>query len=99
VRARAKEVQHLLKTLESANLKLASVATDVVGLRRLCESSGGRMLEPGDLSRLLKELNSEKSDATPRTRLCPVWDEGWVFYLAGLLFGLDWYWRRRWGLC
>ena len=31
VRARAKEVSHLLKTLESANLKLASVATDPVG--------------------------------------------------------------------
>jgi len=38
VRARAKEVQHLLKTLESANLKLASVATDVVG------ASGWQML-------------------------------------------------------
>jgi hypothetical protein len=81
------------------NLEETEVATDVVGLRRLCESSGGRMLEPGDLSRLLKELNSEKSDATPRTRLCPVWDEGWVFYLAGVLFGLDWFLRRRWGLC
>jgi transposase len=32
VRARAKEVNHLLKTLESANLKLASVATDPVGV-------------------------------------------------------------------
>jgi transposase len=31
VRARAKEVNHLLKTLESANLKLANVATDPVG--------------------------------------------------------------------
>jgi transposase len=32
VRARAKEVNHLLKTLESANLKLASVASDPVGV-------------------------------------------------------------------
>jgi transposase len=38
VRARAKEVNHLLKTLESANLKLASVATDPVGV------SGRQML-------------------------------------------------------
>jgi hypothetical protein len=81
------------------NLEETEVATDAVGLRRLCESSGGRVLEPRDLSRLLKELNSEKSDATPRTRLCPVWDAGWVYYLAGVLFGLDWFLRRRWGLC
>lgn len=38
VRARAKEVNQLLKTLESANLKLASVATDTVGV------SGRQML-------------------------------------------------------
>jgi transposase len=39
VRARAREVQHLLKTLESANLKLAAVATDPVGV------SGWQMLQ------------------------------------------------------
>lgn len=38
VRARAKEVQHLLKTLEAANIKLDAVASDVVGL------SGWQML-------------------------------------------------------
>jgi transposase len=38
VRARAREVQHLLKTLEAANIKLAAVATDPV------EVSGGQML-------------------------------------------------------
>ena len=38
VRARAKEVQHLLKTLEAANIKLDAVASDVVGV------SGWQML-------------------------------------------------------
>src|SRR5579871_6808749 len=38
VRARAREVHQFLKTLESANLKLASVATDPVG------ASGWQML-------------------------------------------------------
>jgi transposase len=33
VRARGKEVQHLLKTLEAANIKLDAVASDVVGAR------------------------------------------------------------------
>jgi hypothetical protein len=81
------------------NLEETEVATDVVGLRRLCESSGGRILEPADLPRLVKELNNQKSDAAPRTRICPVWNKAWVFYLAGVLFGLDWFLRRRWGLC
>ena len=39
VRARAREVQHLLKTLEAANIKLAAVATDPVGV------SGWQMLQ------------------------------------------------------
>jgi len=38
VRARAKEVQHLLKTLEAANIKLDAVASNVVGV------SGWQML-------------------------------------------------------
>ena len=81
------------------NLEETEVAVDVVGLRRLCESSGGRLLEAGDLAGLFKELNSEKDEAAPQTRLCPVWNQAWVFYLAGVLFGMDWFLRRRWGLC
>jgi hypothetical protein len=80
------------------NLEETEVATDVVGLRRLCESSGGRLLQAGELRQLLKELASEPSDAEPQTQIIPVWNAAWVFYAAGLLFGLDWYLRRRWGL-
>jgi hypothetical protein len=81
------------------NLEETEVATDALYLRRLCESSGGRVIEPSDFSRLWKELSSQKADQTPKIVLRPVWNVAWVFYLAGLLFGLDWYLRRRWGLC
>lgn len=81
------------------NLEETEVATDTLYLRRLCESSGGRLIEPGELPKLLKELSREKTDLTPATILRPVWNAAWVFYLAGLLFGLDWFFRRRWGLC
>jgi hypothetical protein len=81
------------------NLEETEVAADTLYLRRLCESSGGRLIEAADFSRLLKELNSQKAEQTPRTILRPVWNVAWVFYLTGLLFGLDWFWRRRWGLC
>jgi hypothetical protein len=83
----------------SENLEETEVATDTLYLRRLCESSGGRLIEGPDLGRLLKELNTEKSDQAPRTIVRPVWNVAWVFYLAGLCFGIDWYLRRRWGLC
>lgn len=81
------------------NTEETEVATDVFCLRRLCESSGGRLLESKELPHFIQELGSEKLEVTPKTRLRPVWNETWVFYLAGLLFGLDWYFRRRWGLC
>ena len=81
------------------NLEETEVATDTLYLRRLCESSGGRLIDAAELPKLLKELNSEKSEQTPQTIVRPVWNVAWVFYLAGLLFGLDWFLRRRWGLC
>jgi hypothetical protein len=81
------------------NLEETEVATDTLYLRRLCESSGGRVIEPPELPKLLKELNSARADATPVTFVRPVWNTAWIFYLAGLCFGLDWFLRRRWGLC
>jgi hypothetical protein len=80
------------------NLEETEVATDVVALRRLCESSGGRVIAPAELGKLLAELRQETADLTPKTKLNTIWDKPWVFYLIGLLFGVDWYLRRRWGL-
>ena len=81
------------------NLEETEVATDSLYLRRLCEASGGRLIDADELPKLIKELSNEKADQTPKILLEPAWDETWVFYLAGLFFGLDWFWRRRWGLC
>ncbi|MDB6109887.1 MAG: hypothetical protein JWR69_1637 [Pedosphaera sp.] len=81
------------------NQEQTEVATDVGYLKRLCESSGGRLLAPGELAKLNAELRNEKQETTPKTRLRTVWDRTWFFYLIGVLFGIDWYLRRRWGLC
>ncbi len=81
------------------NLEETEVATDTLYLQRLCEASGGRLLQAGDLPKLLSELSNEKADQTPKVLLRPAWNGAWVFYLAGLLFGVDWFLRRRWGLC
>ena len=81
------------------NLEETEVTTDLVALRRLCESSGGRLIEPEELSKLIKELKAEGDESAPKTRIDPFWNSAWVFYLAGFIFGLDWFFRRRWGLC
>ena len=81
------------------NLEETEVAADTLYLRRLCEASGGRLVETGELPKLLQELNHERSDQPPKFLIQPVWNEAWVFYVAGLLFGMDWFLRRRWGLC
>ncbi len=65
VRARAREVQHLLKTLESANIKRGAVATDPVGV------SGWQMLvavaageeDPATLAQMAKAGLRSKLDA------------------------------------
>jgi hypothetical protein len=81
------------------DLEDTEVATDVGYLKRLCESTGGRLLARNELAKLNLQLKNEKLDSTPKTRLVSVWDRTWFFYLIGLLFGIDWYLRRRWGLC
>ena len=81
------------------NLETTEVATDTGYLKKLCESSGGRLLKPDELGKFLAELRDERSADTPQTKLTSAWDRVWVFWLIGLLFAADWYLRRRWGLC
>ena len=83
----------------SENLEETEVATDRTYLKRLSESSGGRILTPKELARLRTELLAQQIDSAPQTRLTSLWDRAWFFYLIGLLLGLDWFLRRRWGLC
>jgi hypothetical protein len=80
------------------NLEQIDVATDVTYLRKLCESSGGRLLKPEELAKFIRELSNDRGETSPQTRLVSVWDRVWVFWFIGLAFGLDWFLRRRWGL-
>lgn len=80
------------------NLEPTEVATDVTYLKKLCESSGGRLLQPEELGNFVRQLSDERANASPQTRLVSVWDRVWVFWLIGLCFAADWFLRRRWGL-
>ena len=81
------------------NLEETEVTADVSYLRRLCESSGGRVLNPDELAKLKAELDNQKINAAPRIKRTTAWDRAWIFYVIGLTFGVDWYLRRKWGLC
>ena len=65
VRARAREVQHLLKTLESANIKLAAVATDPVGVSgwQLLAAVAAGEDDPATLAQMAKAGLRSKLDA------------------------------------
>ena len=80
------------------NPERSEVATDVTYLKRLCEASGGRVVPPEDLSKLLAELKTTEASTAPATRLRSIWDRAWVFWTLGMIFATDWYLRRRWGL-
>jgi hypothetical protein len=80
------------------NLEPTEVATDVTYLRKLCESSGGRLLQPEELGNFVRQLSDEHAEASPQTRLVSAWDRVWFFWLIGLCFAADWFLRRRWGL-
>ncbi len=75
------------------------VAADVPYLKTLCEASGGRVLDPDELKTLTDTLQRPAMNLKPKVRLTSVWDRAPVFYLVGFALALDWYLRRKWGLC
>jgi hypothetical protein len=79
------------------NTEETEVATDSTFLRKLCESSGGRLLEPAELPKFLAQLNDAAVDAQATTLLVPVWDQAWILWLIAGLFAADWYVRRKLG--
>ena len=80
------------------NPERTEVATDLTYLKRLCEASGGRIVQPEELGKLLGDLKTTEASTVPATRLHSIWDRAWVFWTLGLIFAADWYLRRRWGL-
>jgi len=81
------------------NVEETDVAADLSYLRRLSETSGGRVLRPDEFAGMLAAAKAVPAEEAPRIRKITAWDRAWIFWLIGALFGADWYLRRRWGLC
>ncbi|OYV06903.1 MAG: hypothetical protein CFE26_03810 [Verrucomicrobiales bacterium VVV1] len=80
------------------DLESTETAMDSGYLDQLAKASGGRMIDPSEISSLVADLLRDAAEQPPLVRRIPLWDHGWVFWLIGLLFALEWYARRRWGL-
>jgi hypothetical protein len=80
------------------NLEEKEVAADVPYLKTLCDMTGGKLVTASDLGSLANPKRVEAS-VKPKFKTTSLWDRGSVFYLICGFLGLDWYLRRRWGLC
>jgi hypothetical protein len=68
-------------------------------LKALCESSDGKLLAPGELKSTVEKLNQPAAALRPKVKLTSLWDRAWVFYLLCGALAVDWFLRRKWGLC
>lgn len=80
------------------NREAVEVAADRTYLKKLAESSGGRMLEATEVKTFITSLKDALRPGEARYRLISLWDRAWVLYLILSLLALDWCLRRRWGL-
>lgn len=79
-------------------LETIETSLDRIYLEQLAKASGGRLIEPEEISTITEELLRGSTEQTPLTRRIALWDKGWVYLLLCFLLASDWYARRRWGL-
>jgi uncharacterized membrane protein len=66
-------------------------------LERVATASGGRMVQPGEMTALASQLRAAVPAALVAARR-DLWHNGWSFGLIVALLALEWTLRRRWGL-
>jgi len=66
-------------------------------LQRLATATGGQMVDPADLDRLVSDLPNRKAQVTD-PYILPIWHTPWVFGLAIVLLTAEWGLRRWRGL-
>jgi hypothetical protein len=66
-------------------------------LQRLAGSSGGRVIDPGEIAALAGRLQASVPAATILVRR-DLWHNAWSFALLVALLSAEWVLRRRWGM-
>ncbi|MCM8533673.1 MAG: hypothetical protein NE330_21090, partial [Lentisphaeraceae bacterium] len=94
-------VKHENKFLVSFNsLEEKEVGIDPDYLNSLCQATGGRLIKAEELKEIHK-LTDPKAEQVEHQRvyLESIWDTASLMWLICLFLGVDWYFRRKWGLC
>ena len=61
------------------NPERTEVTTDLTYLKRLCEASGGRIVQAEEIGKALADLKTTEVSTAPESRLHSIWDRAWVF--------------------
>ena len=80
------------------DMESTETAMDRGYLEQLAKASGGRMLDPSEISKVVDDLLRGTAEQAPLIRRVPLWDRPWIYVLLCSLLGVEWYIRRRWGL-
>jgi hypothetical protein len=80
------------------DMETTETAMDRGYLEQLAKASGGRMIDPSEIGKIVENLLRDSSEQAPLTRRIPLWDRWWIYCLLCFLLGAEWYARRRWGL-
>lgn len=74
-------------------------SADPAFLAKLAESSGGRLITENELEQVIRNLEPANRPMDPnKAEWAPLWNRSWLLSLLLLLFGMDWFIRRRNGL-
>ena len=97
IETKAGSLEELL--VVSGSLEDRDAAPDHERLRRVATSTGGKILAKND--DLLKEIEAYAAKGERHfveERRVPLWAMMYTLPIILVLLGMEWYWRRRWGL-
>ena len=81
------------------DLELDNASADVRGLESLAARTGGESVAPEQLPELLDKLTQETESLEDRVETKHTYWDRWPFFLVFVgLLGVEWYFRKRWGL-
>jgi hypothetical protein len=80
-----------------ADSEMTDPRLNVRVLERVATASGGRTVQPGEMTALAEQLRAAVPAAVVAARR-DLWHNGWSFGLIVTLLALEWAVRRRWGL-
>lgn len=80
------------------NAEEKEVSADYDKLAQLAAMTSGEILKEEDLAGFIDKINTEKKLSQKNDDFYSIWDNSKMLVLILILFSMDWFFRRRWGL-